>query len=188
MSSRARSSVLVLVAVAAFAGTVSAWAEPRKRVVGLGWNAAVGVLAGDAEASFVLEGCSPELRLFFTDGVALDLQWDLFGMIRARAELGRGLYLQRTYLHLLARPDALVSFAVAPYLLTGIGAVDGATYGSLGAGARVGADLFSAARTFGLGLYARPGFLVTGVTGVRPAAGFTVLVEVTVTFYPPPKR
>jgi hypothetical protein len=162
-------------------------AEARHRTVGLGWNAAAGLLAGDAEASFAWEAAAPELRLFLSEGVSLDLQWDVIGMIRARAELGRGVYLQRTYLHLYASPDSRASFAVAPYLLTGIGAADGATYGSFGAGARVGADLFSPTGTFGLGLYARPGLVLAGVTGVRPAAGFALLFEVTWTFYPPPR-
>lgn len=163
-------------------------ADARERTIGLGWNAAAGLLAGDSEASFAWEAAAPELRLFFSDHVSLDLQWDVVGMIRARAELGRGLYLQRTYLHLYAAPAARASFAVAPYLLTGIGAADGATYGTLGTGARVGAELFAPAGGLGLGLYARPGLVLSGVTGVRPAAGFVVMAEVTWTFYPPPRQ
>jgi len=190
LTGRIRSAAFVLVAVAAMAGTVAAGAEePRARVIGLGWNAAPGLLVGDSEASFVLEGGSPELRLFFNDGVALELQWDVVGMIRARTEMGRGLYLQRTYLHLLASPESSVTFSVAPYVLTGIGAADGATYGTVGAGARVGFDLFGTRPVHGgLGLYLRPGFVLTGVTGVRPAAGFAMMIEATWTFYFPPKR
>jgi hypothetical protein len=177
----------VALAVCAVVGLAAAPAHARPRSIGLGWNAAAGLLAGDSEVHFAWEAASPELRLFVADGVSLDLQWDVIGMIRARAELGRGVYLQRTYLHLYAQPQARATFAVAPYLLTGIGAADGATYGTLGTGARVGAEVFSPSGGFGLGLYARPGLVLAGVTGVRPAAGFVLLAEVTWTFYPPPR-
>ena len=169
-------------------GVSSAQASDDRRYVGLGWNAAIGLLAGDGDIGVQWEAGSFELRLFPVDRFSIDLQWDIVGMIRARAESDIGLYAQRTYFHLHLRPDARASFAVAPYVLTHIGAAPGGgAYGNLGFGSRVGVDLQNAARTFGLGIYGRPGLLLAGASGVKPAAGFAFVVEVTWTLYPGPR-
>ena len=156
--------------------------------MGLGWNAAIGTLAGDGDVGLLWEAGSFELRLFPTDRFSIDLQWDIAGMVRARVDSDVGLYAQRTYFHVHVRPQARVSLAIAPYVLTHIGsAPGGGGYGNLGFGSRVGVDIQNIARTFGLGLYGRPGLLLVGVAGARPAAGFSLLLEVTWTFYPGPR-
>jgi len=184
----ARIRLATLVLALATSGLAYAEASPDRRYVGLGWNAAVGFLAGDGDIGPLWEAGSFELRLFPSDRVSIDLQWDIAGMIRARAESDIGLYAQRTYVHVHVRPRARASLAVAPYVLTHIGAArGGGVYGNLGLGARVGVDLLAPRRTFGLGIYGRPGLLLVGVVGARPAAGFALVVEVTWTFYPVPR-
>lgn len=186
---RSRSSVvaaivLTLVTVAVTSAVRAEEPAAPRRIIGLGWNAAAGVLAGDGDASPAWEAASFEVRLFPGERFSIDLQWDVIGMVRQRAESGAGVYMQQTYFHVHHTPDRRASLAVAPYVLTHIGAASGATLGRIGAGARVGVDLLAPGRTFGLGVYARPGFVVAGVAGARPAAGFAAVVEITWTFYP----
>jgi len=182
--SSAASAILLLAATLA----LPADASTASRRVGLGWNVAGGLLAGDGDVGALWEAGSIELRLFPTDRFSIDLQWDVASMIRARVDSDIGLYAQRTYFHLHVRPQARASLAIAPYVLTHIGAAPGGgTYGNLGLGSRVGVDLLSPDRRFGLGIYGRPGLLLVGVAGARPAAGFALLAEVTWIFYPGPR-
>lgn len=185
-------STALLLVVSSVAGTASA---KQERLVGVGWNWAIGAHGGTMTMSFTssmgagakvglhMEAANFELRLFSPDHdkFSVDLNWNLVYMILSAAG-GMPLYFQYTFFHAHTNPDADAAFAIAPGILTGVGGADGNVLGLFGLGCRIGADITSPDNNFGLGLYARPEAFIAGAGG-DPIYGYGILYEMTWVFY-----
>lgn len=191
-------------------------AAAQERAMGLGWNFAagfsvrkqgnlIGTLASqDLEYDWCgqdicdmepplpnLELLNLELRLFpKTDRFSIDLQWNLFQTIvgAATEPLAVPNFSQYTYAHFHTNPDAPASFGVAPALILNFGRFTSIVdYFTMGAACRVGVDVLKENKSFGMGIYARPGFFYTDIIGTDSSdyegMGFELVGEVTWTFY-----
>ena len=200
--------ICVLMLFAVLATGASASAAHPDRIIGIGWNVAAGASLGkplsvanfmglDAKRSdefaFDLELACLELRIFpGTDRVSIDLQWDLVQSFAGHLWWGDHYvlvhsYLQNTYVHIHFDPDARAAFALAPGLVFAAAEIIVFDYFTIGAACRVGVDLTSGDKKFGLGIYARPalfGSVAAGsVHGGYERLGFEVVGELTWTFY-----
>lgn len=191
-------------------------AAAQERAMGMGWNFAggfsvrkqgnlIGTLASqDLEYDWCgedicdmepplpnLELFNFELRLFpKTDKFSIDMQWNLFSTIvgAATKPLAVPNFTQYTYAHFHTDPDAEAAFAVAPGLILNFGRFTSIIdYVTVGAACRVGGDILKSDKSFGMGIYARPGLFYTDIIGTDSSdyegIGFELVAELTWTIY-----
>lgn len=194
---------IALLFVLTFTALVPATAA-AERAIGFGVNMAAGI-GYRQEANLVaivdkyqadevapnVEIASFEIRLFpRDDSFSIDMQWYLLqtilGLVQKTYPKPIPVFNQNTYFHFHFPSDGPAAFAVAPSFIFATGEVTVSKFVTVGAGCRVGMDISSPARKFGLGVYFRPAVFGTK-TNIDSSdfngLGFAMQAEVTWTFY-----
>lgn len=157
------------------------------RVLGIGGSVGFGFFVGDRpveDLGFVTFEGSFELRVFPDDRFSFDLNIDVAQSIQESTRLdSRTAFHAKLYFHRHVLSEVAGYFAAAPFVGLRVYSGQPSTVLSFDFGGRIGGEIMSKGGALGLGIYGRPGLVLSHDVDDKPQLACEVLLEVTFMAY-----
>jgi len=157
------------------------------RILGLGGSGGFGFFVGDRpveDLGFVTFEGSFELRIFPDDRFSFDINIDIAQSIQESTSLeGRSAFHAKLYFHRHVLSEVAGYFAAAPFVGLRVYPGTPTTVESFDFGGRIGGEIMSPGGTWGLGIYGRPGLVLSKDPDGKTQLACEVLLELTFMAY-----
>ena len=157
------------------------------RILGIGGSAGFGFFVGDRpidDLGFVTFEGSFELRVFPDDRFSFDLNIDIAQSLKESHQLdNRTAFHAKLYFHRHVLTEVAGYFAAAPFVGLRVYSGQPSSVASFDVGGRIGGEVMSANGVNGLGIYGRPGLVLSNDLDGKLQLACEVLLEVTFMAY-----